>query len=384
MKKFFLLLMFSASLAFQASAQQALNVRPDVVSPVIEQGNIQFSLYAPEAKNVSVIGDFSNDPLPMQKDSLGVWTAVINDLAPEIYIYRFDVDGNKIADPANVYGVRDIATVFSMLFVPGDKTALYGVQDVPHGKVSKVWYDSPSLGMKRRMTVYTPAGYGKEDRNYPVLYLLHGMGGDEDAWPTLGRATQILDNLIASGQAEPMIVVMTNGNAALPSAPGESPAGFVVPTTKLPHTMDGTFEESFMDVVNFIDNNYNTVNDKSARAVAGLSMGGFHSLNIANLYPDKFGYVGLFSAAIGPRTKQDAPLFANRPELLARLFAEGPALYWIGIGKDDFLYDDNVKYRAQLDAAGYPYVYFESDGGHQWKNWRTYLAKFAQQLFKNQ
>ena len=382
MKKSYYFLTLLLSVTMFAEAQQALNIRPKVVSPIINDGTVTFSLYAPQASQVAVIGDFAADPLIMQKDSLGVWSAQLTELAPELYTYRFDVDGDQITDPANVYGVRDIATNFSTLFIPGNQTENYAVADVPHGTVSKVWYDSPTLGTSRRMTVYTPPTYGSTDEPYPVLYLLHGMGGDEDAWTTLGRATQILDNLIAKGIAKPMIVVMPNGNAALQSAPGESADGFVVPTTNLPHTMDGTFESSFMDIVNFVDSNYNTIDNKAGRAVAGLSMGGFHSLNISAMYPDVFDYVGLFSAAIAPRSKSNTKFFEERDGKIAELFANNPKLYWIGIGTDDFLFDENVKYRKFLDDNGFVYSYVESDGGHVWKNWRKYLSQFAPKLFK--
>lgn len=382
MKKLILLLICFSAL-FPLRAQQALNERPNVTSPVIlEDKSARFSIYAPNAKDVQVSGDFEGSPLKLTRDSIGVWSGTTGSLSPELYIYQFIIDGSKTPDPSNVYTKRDISTIYSMLFIPGDDSSLYSVQNVPHGTVSRLWYDSPTLGTQRRISVYTPAGYEKSDEEYPVLYLLHGMGGDEEAWLTLGRTAQIMDNLIAQGLATPMIVVMPNGNADLESAPGESPSGFVVPTTALPHTMDGTFEKSFPDIINFIDSTYRTRNSKSGRAVAGLSMGGFHSLNISALYPDKFDYIGLFSSAISPRKGSDSPLFVERDELIGNLFAGKPELYWIGIGKDDFLYNDNVEYRKKLDSKGYKYTYHESDGGHTWKNWRKYLSQFAPMLFK--
>ena len=373
------LLIFSVAPIF---AQQALRQRPHVESPIIKDGKAVFSLYAPLAHEVKVVGDIPNGTLLLQKDSVGVWSGEIANIEPEVYIYQFDVDGIKFADPANVYTKRDIATTFSMLFVPGEQTSNYAVNPVPHGTISRLWYDSPSLGTTRRLSVYTPAGYENSKKNYPVLYLLHGMGGDEEAWLTLGRTADIMDNLIAQGIAEPMIVVMPNGNVALQSAPGESPKGFVTPTTNLEHTMDGLYESTFMDIVNFVDSTFRTVQDKSGRAVAGLSMGGFHSLNISALYPDKFDYVGLFSAAINPRAKDVMPFFADRNKLIDQFFAQSPKLYWIGIGEDDFLYNDNKKYREFLDSNSYPYEYFESTNGHVWKNWRKYLSQFAPKLFK--
>ena len=168
---------------------------------------------------------------------------------------------------------------------------------MPHGTVRKVWYDSPTAGLQRRMTVYTPAGYETSKRSYPVLYLLHGMGGDEDAWDELGRATQILDNLIAEGKAEPMVVVMPNGNISQEAAPGEGSKGLVVATTQYPKTMDGNFEKAFPDIIRFVEKVYRVKKDKANRAIAGLSMGGFHSIYTALNNPDTFDYIGLFSAA---------------------------------------------------------------------------------------
>ena len=208
------------------------------------------------------------------------------------------------------------------------------------------------------------------------------MGGDEEAWIALGRTSQILDNLIAQGKAEPMIVVMTNGNASQEAAPGETQYGFKAPSMNLPKTMEGSFETAFPDVVKFIDKTYRTKANKKNRAIAGLSMGGYHSLHISKQYPDMFNYVGLFSAAIMPDQKVKSPIYDDFDQKLATQFAKKPALYWIGIGKTDFLYQANTDYRKLLDERGYKYEYYESEGGHIWRNWRIYLTEFAPKLFK--
>lgn len=366
---------------------------------VNEDKTVTFRLMAPEAREVKVTGDF----LPTQKISTpmgefdgpgeaalvknaeGMWEFTTTaPLDPELYSYSFIVDGLKITDPSNVYQLRDIASVTNIFLIDGDYADYYKVNDVPHGTVSKAWYNSKTLGMNRRLTVYTPAGYETSDKDYPVLYLLHGMGGDENAWTELGRAAQILDNLIAEGKAEPMIVVMTNGNAALQAAPGESSLGFVTPTTNLPKTMEGSFEMHFPEVVEFIDNNYRTIDKKEGRAIAGLSMGGFHSMHISKQFPDMFDYVGLFSAAIKPGNNAIAPIYSDLEGKLKVQFEKNPALYWIAIGEKDFLYPANVEYRKMLDDNGFKYEYFESPDGHIWKNWRIYLTKFAPKLFKKQ
>lgn len=392
------LLAFSISLSFTALAQQAIWGVPTIISPDVHPDKtVTFRLDAPKAKQVVVTGDF----LPVEKittpygafdapgkaelvkNSDGLWEFTTTaPLSPELYSYTFIVDSLRMNDPNNVYMLRDVASVTNIFIIPGDRADLYRVNDVPHGSVSKVWYNSPTLGLNRRLTVYTPAGYEKGDKRYPVLYLLHGMGGDENAWTELGRAAQILDNLIASGKAEPMIVVMPNGNASQEAAPGETSAGLVPPTIRLPKTMDGSFETAFPEIVKFIDSNYRTLADKPHRAIAGLSMGGFHSLNISRENPDMFDYVGLFSAAIKPNDNTVSPIYADANKKLATQFAGKPALYWIAIGNTDFLYDANAQYRKMLDENGYPYEYFETPEGHIWKNWRIYLSEFAPRLFK--
>ena len=376
-----------ASILFLTNAvmgQQALWDIPEVTSPQINpDSSVTFRYFAPDADSVSVAGDFAQAPGEMIKNDKGIWEYTTDALAPELYSYTFAVDGIKVNDPANAYIVRDIASLSNIFLIPGEPYAsLYMVNDVTHGTVSKVWYDSPTLGMDRRLTVYTPAGYEMGDRRYPVLYLLHGMGGDENAWSELGRATQILDNLIAQGKAQPMIVVMLNGNAALQAAPGESSLGFTPPTANLPKTMSGEFETSFPEIVNFVDSHYRTIPEKKGRAIAGLSMGGFHSLHISKEYPDMFDYIGLFSAAVRPISETSSPVYADFDGKLARQFAKSPKLYWMAIGKTDFLYELNKEFRQKLDNNNYPYTYVESADGHIWRNWRKYLSDFLPLLFK--
>lgn len=379
-------------------AQQALWGGAPVVSPEIHDNNtVTFRLKAPEATKVQVTGDF----LPAQKIKTpfgefdgpgavdltkgkdGIWEFTTPDaLKPELYSYTFLVDGLRITDPSNVYQIRDVVSVTNVFIIGGDRADLYKVNKVPHGTVAKVWYHSDLLGLDRRLTVYTPAGYETSGKRYPVFYLLHGMGGDENAWSELGRMAQIMDNLIAQGKAEPMIVVMTNGNAALEAAPGESSLGFAVPSMNLPKTMEGSFETAFPEVVKFVDRVYRTQAAKKDRAIAGLSMGGFHSMHISKQFPDMFNYIGLFSAAIMPNKDVKSPIYDDIEGKLKVQFAKKPALYWIGIGNKDFLYQANTDYRRLLDDRGYKYTYYETGEGHIWKNWRIYLTEFVPLLFK--
>lgn len=384
MKRFTLLavLMLIGTTVF---AQQALWGNEQLVSPQIhEDHTVTFRLRAPKAVKVQVVGDFSATGVAeMVENKEGIWEYTTpQPLAPELYCYNFMVDGLKINDPANVYVIRDIASVFNVFIVGGERADYYKVNNVPHGTVSKVWYESPSLGINRRMTVYTPAGYESSGKRYPVFYLLHGMGGDENAWSELGRAAQIMDNLIAQGKAEPMILVMTNGNAIQEAAPSESSLGMVTPTMQLAKTMEGSFETHFPEVVKFVDKHYRTKANKKNRAIAGLSMGGYHSLHISKQYPDLFNYVGLFSAAIFPFKEVSSPIYEDMEGKLKVQFDKQPALYWIAIGKTDFLYKANEEYRKMLDEKGYKYEYFENEDGHIWKNWRIYLTEFAPKLFK--
>ena len=391
-------------LVLSAHAQQALYGGPQVESPVINpDGTVTFRYQAPKAVKVEVTGDF----LPTEKVEVefngqkmafdapgvgvlkegqnGVWEYTTPfKVAPELYNYTFRVDGNTVIDPNNMWVNRDVASLTSVLLVPeaGARSDLYAIHAVPHGTVSKVWYHSDKQGFDRRLTVYTPAGYETSKAKYPVLYVLHGIGGDEDAWVTQGRATQILDNLIARGEAKPMIVVFTNGNISQEAAPLENSTGYTRPTMSLPQTMEGTFETAFPEIVKFIDSRYRTLAKKQSRAICGLSMGGFHTLNISLNYPDLFNYSGMFSAAIGVTDPSISPMYQDFDRKLAAYFAKKPALLWIGIGRTDFLIQSNNEFRAKLDAAGYPYQYMETDGGHIWRNWRIYLSEFVPLLFK--
>lgn len=388
---------FALFVMIGATAQQALWGAAPIVSPQVNTDKtVTFRFMAPQADSVFITGDFlpttkMETPFGvfdgpgkalLTKDENGLWTFTSEPLQSDLYSYSFIVDGLNTVDPNNVYKIRDVASVFDVFIVGGGKADLYSVNDVPHGTVARRWYDSPGNDKTRRITIYTPPGYENSKVKYPVLYLLHGMGGDEEAWIALGRTSQILDNLIAQGKADPMIVVMTNGNVYQQAAPGESPKGLYKPTMQLPNTMDGKFEETFVDVMRFVESNYRVKADKSSRAIAGLSMGGFHSLHISRYYPNTFDYVGLFSAAILPNEQVSSKVYANFDETLKKQNENGYKLYWIGMGKTDFLYKSGVEYRAKLDSIGMKYTYVESEGGHVWRNWRDYLSEFVPLLFK--
>lgn len=386
------LLMWSLSFSQEISGE-----RRSIVSPEIHRNHtVTFRIKAPLAMKVRITGDFlpvtqvdtpygkmdTAGYADMTKVESGYWEYTTPAPLPsELYNYTFVVDSVPVVDPQNVYAPRNVDALCAQFLIDGGYAVLYKVTDIPHGTVSRRWYDSPALGMQRRMAIYTPPGYENSGKKYPVLYLLHGMGGDEESWLTIGRLSQIMDNLIAQGKAKPMIVVMPNGNVSQSAAPGESSEGFVKPTMELPKTMEGSMETSFPDVMKFIDTQYRTLPEKSGRAIAGLSMGGFHSLYISREYPDKFDYIGLFSAVTRPIQKVDSPIYQDSDKKMDIQFACPPKLYWIGIGKTDFLYKLNEVYRGQLDAKGYKYIYRKTEGGHTWRNWRTYLSEFVPLLF---
>lgn len=385
MKKF-MFLVCGCLMAMNSVAQQQLGQRARVQSPVVNaDGTVTFNFYSPSAQRVSVSGDFDeirSRRLNMTKQENGVWTATTKVLNPELYSYSLSVDGQRFVDPANSYVNRDISTLSNIFIVTksdDDKGHLYSVNDVPHGTLSRVWYDSPTLGQQRRMTVYLPAAYDGK-KAFPVMYLLHGHGGDETAWGDLGRASQIMDNLIAEGKCVPMIVVMPNGNPTCNAAPGWWHEGMYTPDGNAfnQRGAKASMEESFMDIVNYVDSYYKTIKKRSGRAVTGLSMGGGHTFGISRLYPETFDYYGLQSAAA--RVQQNDAKFN---EQMSRLFSSKPKLFWIAIGKEDFLIQQNNGLRQYLDEHKYPYEYYENDGGHIWRNWRIYLTMFAQKIFRD-
>jgi enterochelin esterase-like enzyme len=363
-------------------------IQPVVKSPEILPDNmVIFRLFSKDAVSVALSGDWMpgwGTSVAMVKNDTGLWSHTAGPLSPELYSYTFLVDGVRVLDPNNPQVKRDGTRIESMLLIPGNESDLYFVKDVPHGSLTKLWYESPTLALNRRMYVYTPAGYENGREMYPVFYLLHGGGGDEDAWTTLGRTCQIMDNLIAQGKAKPMIVVMPNGNPGQTAAPGEAPVVTGSNATSSPYDMGrGLFEESLVkDIVPTIESHYRVLTDKDNRALAGLSMGGMQTLNTTGKYPEMFGYIGVMSMGLPdlkrmglePDPEQDAKFEAVRNS--------GYKLYWVACGKEDFLYKSVVDLRAKLDEHNFTYIYRESTGGHTWANWRIYLSEFAPMLFK--
>lgn len=358
-------------------AQELANFRrTPIVSPEIGDKNVTFRFRAPEAKLVRIYGSWMrsfDSSVNMNKDTAGLWILNIPRPEPELYTYHFIVDGLVVNDPSNVFLQRDGTRYLSVLLVPGELTENY-FEAGKRGNLRKVWYDSPTIGKTRRMFVYTPWGYESGNEKYPVLYLLHGGGGDEDAWVTMGRACQILDNLIEKKLAVPMICVMPNGN----------PTQEAAKTTLLPETAVDRNNPGFgnlyvnsivKDIIPYIEKNFRVKTGRDDRAVSGLSMGGAHTLGVTNEYPGTFGYICPLSMGI----RED------QPDIDAKLRGvkdAGYKLYWVGCGTDDFVWEMAKSLDAALTRNGLDHTFFVTGGGHTWANWRIYLNTFAQLLFK--
>jgi enterochelin esterase-like enzyme len=362
-----------------------------------------FRLLAPKATEVTLNGSWDNGTnLKMTKDEAGVWSATIGPLAPQLWGYWFMVDGVKALDPNNAETQRDGARYDNLLMISGGESEWWDFkEDVRHGTVQAVWYPSPTLKQaSRRMMVYTPPGYETSGQKYPVLYLLHGGGGDEDAWLTMGRANIIFDNLIAAGKAKPTIVVMPNGNAAQTVSQGfgygptparqsvQAPAPPPVQAEQTagragapggrggpPQPYAGSYPESLVkDVVPFVEKRFRALATKGDRAIAGLSMGGGHTLAATNNSPGTFDYIGVFSS--GPQTVDDA--FQKQLEAVK---AGGVKFYWLGAGTTDMARERTVALSELVKKDGFNTTYREIPGRHYWFLWRDFLVHYAQIAF---
>jgi enterochelin esterase-like enzyme len=362
---------------------------PAVVSPEVgADKTITLRYLAPNATSVVASGELDGKPHPLTKGDNGIWSVTIAPLAPDIYTYSFNVDGVVALDPRNVntkYGYGGFGAV-SVVEVPGDGPAFYDVKDVPHGEVRIRPYVSKALGVSRTVWVYTPPGYDK-GANFPVLYLFHGAGDIESGWTMIGRANNILDNLIAEGKAKPMVVVMPLGHAiqsfwagpakAAVAAPGAPPAGG--PGGGQTGALQPFARDVLEDVMPLIEQNYKVSKKADDRAVAGLSMGGGQTVNLAFNRPELFRYVALMSPAVsGASETQYASVFKD-PSAVNKQFK----LFWMSVGKDDTLVGAGDKaFEEALTKAGIKHTFKFSEGRHEWTVWRSHLNEVAPLLFK--
>jgi enterochelin esterase family protein len=404
--KHFTLTMTAAALLMLPAAypQQAAPGRtaaaPRPVSPEIHADRtVTFRLFAPKANEVTLNGSWEGArDIKMSKDDGGIWSVSVGPLGAQLWGYWYLVDGVKALDPGNGETQRDGSRIDNLLMISGPESDLWDFKDVPHGTMHTVWYPSPTLKQdRRRMYIYTPPGYEANQTRYPVLYLLHGGGGDEDAWVTMGRANVILDNLIAVGKAKPMIVVMPNGNAAQAVSQGyaygptPAPQAVQAPAppplqaaagggrgaaARPPQPYAGSYPESLVkDVIPFVEKTYRVIANKDSRAVAGLSMGGGHTLMATNNNPGVFGFIGVFSS--GPRTVDEA-----YEKQLEAVKAGGVKFYWTGAGTTDMAREGTMNLHSLLEKQGFKTSYKEIPGAHYWFLWRDFLGDFGSILFR--
>jgi len=375
-----------------ASAQRGGPQGPQVVSPEVSaERKITFRILAPNVQAVKVGGG----DIPgiatngvMAKGTNGVWEVTVGPVNPGAYRYNFNVDGLSVIDPRSAAISESNNNVWSLVHVPGAE--FMDTLDVPHGAIAAVTYYSKALGKFRRMHVYTPPGYEKGKGKFPVFYLLHGAGDSDDAWTSVGRAGNILDNLIAAGKAKPMVVVMPAGHTRTgptprPAAP---PIGTPAQLPKDEFTQD--FEN---DILPLVEKKYRVHTDRKNRAIAGLSMGGAQTLNIGIPNLEKFAYLGVYSSGVfgiagggraGNPNAPQGPSFEERHAAIldnAKL-KKGLKLFWFATGKDDFLVETSRKTVEMFRKHNFDVVYKETEGAHTWDKWREYLNEFAPKLFQ--
>lgn len=341
---------------------------------VLPDGQVTFTLNAPQATSVllnwqNIVGPSpAADPIAMTKDANGVWSVTIGPLAPNWYGYGFILDGVKIADPANRNIWSGATSAWSYVFVPGPEADFMADQPVPHGVVSTVRYFSNVTQIERQMQVYTPPGYGKSSRSYPVFYLMHGGGGNDTDWIVNMRANYIMDNLIAQDKVTPMIVVMADGTV------GSYPMNGPITNDLFPQELLGS-------VIPAVEQNFRVIPGPMNRALAGLSLGGLWSLDTLFLHPGEFAYIGVFSSGWFPGFRDD--LVKNYSDLLSnRMINKRTKLFWITIGgPEDIAYNNNYATLALLDQNHIKYTFVQGTGGHVWDVWRHNLVSFAPLLF---
>ena len=338
-------------------------------------GDLTFRIRAPEASSVRLTsgGDIPGVPpgpgLELQQGADGVWSLTLPGVGSGGYRYNFNVDGVSTLDPSNRHVSESNGNAWSLVYVPGAN--FMDTNDIPHGAVAEVTYQSSVLGRHRRMHVYTPPGYERRNSRYPVFYLLHGAMDSDDSWSTVGRAGFILDNLIAAGEAEPMIVVMPDGHTG----------PFTMGASSLP--LQDFAQEFNNDIRPYVESHYRVRTGRNHTAIAGLSMGGAQTLEIATSDLDEYAYIGVYSSGVFGIAEDSSWEAAHRAQLDDAKARAGLKLMWFSTGRDDFLIETTQKTVAMFERHGFDVTYEESAGGHTWINWREYLRTFAPHLFQS-
>jgi len=339
---------------------------PQVVSPTIhEDGKVTFRIEAPKADKVTVSGQMTEGKVDLEKDDDGLWSVTLDSIEPGIYEYSFTIDGVKMVDPGNPRLKPQKAPRTSILHIPGDHP--YDFKNVPHGTVHYHGYQSEPINRFREMLVYTPPGYEKGEESYPLLVLQHGHSDCFATWTSHGLAHLILDNLIAEGKAQPMIVMMLDGHP-IPESFGDA---------RSTDNVDELHRDLMEAALPMVEELYRVKSGRENRAITGLSMGGLHALTIGLNELDTFSTVGAFSAAIPKGDALDSAL-ANVDQTNEQL-----ELLWIAIGEKDFLLDENKEFHAKLEELGIEHTWLLTEGNHSWPIWRGYLADFVPLLFQD-
>lgn len=335
---------------------------PMVVSPEVHSDNsITFRVFARNAQKVYLDAEFLKGRVLMTKDETGVWSIKTDPIKPDIYPYSFWIDSIQVADPNNTLIFANENFKRSLVDVVGKEPLIHSLQNVPHGKISYRYYDSKTLGTTRTLLIYTPPGFDMSGKTkYPVLYLIHGGSDTEETWTKVGRANLIADNLIAQGEAKPMIIVMPYGNVR-------------------PKPMPDFTKDVINDIIPFIESNYPVYTDSKNRAVAGFSVGGGQTLNIGLTNTDKFAYI--CSYAPYTATEEFRKNFSNwTPD--ASLINSRLKLFTLSVGTEDFLFESVKQNAAMFKEKGLNFQLDIVDGGHTWMNCKLYLATTLPQLFR--
>ena len=361
-----------------------------VVSPEVPtDSTITFRLYAPYARHVKVESDcfmpgqrdnswFGGHTRQhaMHKDSTGVWTLTTDPVVPEVYQYRFVVDGRKIEDPVNPDSTYVVLHKESVVAVGGNPQADLYVEpeaDVPRGRIDTIYVYSPEQNVNRKVLVYVPPV--RQD-SFPVLYLFHGISGDEATWLEVGRVRQIMDNMLAQGRMKPMIVVMPDCNVPNKLEPKKR-TNMLRNIFNFPQLRMGAFEDAFVHMHNSICQQYPISALQENHFVAGLSSGAMQAANIARDRPEVFAKVGLFSPA---RMKEEQfEIHKNGKDACVRCADKQP-VYFVCIGTQDYFYLDGKRLIRRLDKAGLTCIVHETESGHTWRSWREYLVAFVETL----
>lgn len=362
-----------------------------IVSPEVQtDGRVTFRLLAPEAAEVLLQGNWEGGRgVAMTKDGSGLWSITTPALKPELWAYTFSVDGVRTLDPNNYNVARDGVGFMNTLLAPGEASAVFQAKQVPHGTMTAMWVPSTGMKMPRRMFVYTPAGYEGSTAKYPVLYLLHGSGGDEDAWPTMGIANVIMDNLIAQRKAKPMIVVMPNAYwneiASLDLAGQRTAPPPGVGSGGGAQGYDANEKDIVGDLIPFVEKHFRALPGRENRALAGLSMGAGITLNVAVKRLDVFASIGVLSSgAFRDASAGMATLQKINPEFLANPAATSKKLrlLFFSCGTEDPRMEGMAKIAQELNSRKIPVVLKSYPGEHEWKVWRHSLADMAPMLFR--